>query len=231
MENLTYLNEEWRDIKNYEGLYQVSNYGRIRSVDRFVYNYRSKNGKALIKGKILKQSLDNTNKEIGYYFVIFSDRKHYKVHRLVAFAFPEICGEWFEGAECNHKNEIKTDNRAINLEWVTHNYNIHYGTAIERKGNKLKGHIVSDETKRKIVKRRRENNSYKHTQETINRIKETRNRKIVLQFSKDGYFIKEYSSLVEAAYLNNYSFGNISSCCRGKTKTAYGYIWKFKEGA
>ena len=128
-------------------------------------------------------------------------------------------------------NEIKTDNRAINLEWVTHNYNIHYGTAIERKGNKLKGHIVSDETKRKIVKRRRENNSYKHTQETINRIKETRNRKIVLQFSKDGYFIKEYSSLVEAAYLNNYSFGNISSCCRGKTKTAYGYIWKFKEGA
>ena len=231
MENLTYLNEEWRDIKNYEGLYQVSNYGRVRSVDRFVYNYRSKNRKALIKGKILKQSLDNTNKEIGYYFVIFSDRKHYKVHRLVAFAFPEICGEWFEGAECNHKNEIKTDNRAINLEWVTHDYNIHYGTAIERKGNKLKGHIVSDETKRKIVKRRRENNSYKHTQETINRIKETRKRKVVLQFTLEGVFVKEYSSILEAGYLNNYSFGNIARCCRGETKTAYGYIWKFKEGA
>lgn len=44
--------------------------------------------------------------------------KNLRVARLVAFAFPEICGEYFEGAEVNHKNCIITDNRACNLEWV-----------------------------------------------------------------------------------------------------------------
>lgn len=219
------------DIDGYEGLYQVSSLGRVRSLDRFVYSYRSKDGKALVRGKILKPCLNSNDKEKAYRFITFNDRKKYKVYRLVAFAFPEICGEYFEGAEVNHKNEIKTDDRAENLEWCTREYNINYGTRLKRMSDKMKGHTVSDETKRKIVEKRRENDSYKHSKDTIDRIKETRKRKPVLQYTIDGVFVKEYQSLLEASSVNCYSLSNISSCCKERRKQAYGYVWKFKEEA
>lgn len=109
------LNEEWRDIKNYEGLYQVSNFGRVRSLKYMHKNLTETISQSLNKGYLRVQLHKNATRK-----VIF-------VHRLVAFAFPEICGEWFEGAEINHKNEIRTDNRAENLEWCTVTYNINYG--------------------------------------------------------------------------------------------------------
>ena len=221
--------EIWRDIPNYEGIYQVSNLGRIRSLDRFVNNYKSRTKKGLVRGKILKPCLDSLDAHKGYYFVTFNDRKHYKVHRLVAFSFPEICGEWFEGAEVNHKNEIKTDNRAENLEWCTRAYNINFGTAIKRKTEKMIGHVVADETKHKIVETRRKNNSYKHTQITIDKIKESRKRKPVLQFTLEDVFVKEYPSLIQAHRETGFSFQNISACCKGKRKTAHGFKWKYKN--
>lgn len=58
--------------------------------------------------------------------------KNLRVARLVAFAFPEICGEYFEGAEVNHKNCIITDNRACNLEWVDRRLNNTWGDRIEK---------------------------------------------------------------------------------------------------
>lgn len=109
--NIKYLvNEKWLPIKGYEGLYEISNYGRVRSL-----NYR-KTGKR----KVLK-----CHARLGYYMktslVKDGVRKYYRVHRLVAEAFlpPPLEGQ----TQVHHKNGDKRDNRVLdsysNLEWVS----------------------------------------------------------------------------------------------------------------
>lgn len=110
--------ENWRDIKEYEGLYQVSNFGRVRSLDRYVNN-RHKNGNKLVKGKLLKQ----VKLSGGYLGVTLCKNnviKTHSVHRLVAQAFKPNP----QNKKCvNHLNKIRTDNRAENLEWCTYKEN------------------------------------------------------------------------------------------------------------
>lgn len=128
IETIKYLSthEEWRDIQEYEGLYQVSSFGRVRGLDRVV---KMKNGgHKTIKGRIIKES-DNGH---GYMTVTLrsGNKPHrFYVHRLVATAFlandkglPEI----------NHKDEVKHHNNVVNLEWCDHRYNNTYGTKIAR---------------------------------------------------------------------------------------------------
>lgn len=107
--------EQWKDIKNYEGLYQVSNLGRVKSL---WYG----------KERILKPGMNN----YGYLRVPLrknDKRILYLVHRLVAQAFipnPDNL------PEVNHINEVKTDNRVENLEFCDRKYNNTYGTRIEQ---------------------------------------------------------------------------------------------------
>ena len=106
--------EEWRMVVGYEGLYEVSNFGNVRS-----------------KRKILKQTNYN-----GYQCVCLSkesNRKIHKVHRLVAIAF--IPNEENK-REVNHIDEDKTNNHVSNLEWVTPKENINHGTCIKRRSKK-----------------------------------------------------------------------------------------------
>jgi len=111
--------EIWRAIKGYEGHYEVSNLGKVRSLDRTLL---TETGKRRYKGKELKLWF---NKFWGYYvarLVVLQDFKPKLVHRLVAEAF--IGPPPSKRHVTNHRNLIKTDNRAENLEWVTHQENI-----------------------------------------------------------------------------------------------------------
>lgn len=122
------MKELWKDITGYEGWYQVSNLGRVRSLDRYVNGNKINCDFQLMKGKILKGTKD----KLGYYRVILRRNVTYKamlVHRLVAEAFipnPENL------PYINHKDENPGNNIVDNLEWCTPQYNVVYGSGVER---------------------------------------------------------------------------------------------------
>lgn len=123
------MEEIWKDIPNYEGIYKVSNLGRVKSLGR--------RGKGCsIEDIILKPSL---NKD-GYELVNLKDSNHiakwFTVHRLVAMCFIPNPNNY---GEVNHKDEVKNNNVVSNLEWCTRRYNVGYGTVRERQSNNKKG--------------------------------------------------------------------------------------------
>lgn len=118
--------EEWKDIEGYEGLYQVSNEGRVKSLHREIIY---KDGR---KKTIPEKILHNLLSDLGYYHVMLSKNgipKRYKVHRLVAKAFIPNPNNLLI---INHKDENPKNNAVNNLEWCTQGYNVRYGTMIER---------------------------------------------------------------------------------------------------
>lgn len=131
------MTEIWKDIKNYEGLYQVSNLGRIRSF----YNYK-RNGNNILTPQIKR----------GYYQVGLrkdKKRKWYQLHRLIATAFipnpknlPQV----------NHKDENKTNNSIDNLEWCTVSYNNCYGTRLKRVKEKTSRAVLQYDLKGNFIK-------------------------------------------------------------------------------
>lgn len=122
------MNEIWRDIKGYEGLYQVSNLGNVKSLKRVVPH--KVNGSRTIPEKILKLSSDGS----GYLYVSLSKdgkKKNPKVHRLVAESFIPNPNNL---PQVNHIDEDKSNNRVDNLEWITSLDNLNHSNVIE-KGN------------------------------------------------------------------------------------------------
>lgn len=114
------MEEEWRDIVGYEGLYQVSNLGRVMSLGNGICNSIR---------KILK--LDKQRQ--GYMLACLYKngvKKKYLVHRLEYEAF---YGRIPQGMQVNHINEIKSDNRLENLNLMTPKENTNWGTAIQRR--------------------------------------------------------------------------------------------------
>ena len=113
--------EEWKNVIGYEGLYEVSNTGQVRSLDRYV---KYSNGRIhLHKGKVLSPVKDKD----GYLAVFLScngKQKTIRIHRLVAQVFIENPDNL---PEVNHLDEDKTNNRVDNLEFCDRSYNINYG--------------------------------------------------------------------------------------------------------
>lgn len=189
--------EEWKDIKGYEGLYQVSSLGQIRSLDILINIEDSKKDRAYKsrkKGKILKPFLSNN----GYLRVcLCKDRKQTTkaVHRLVAETFLSNPREL---PQVNHVDGNKSNNCVANLEWCTAQENIKHSW---------------DNGLSKVTKEMRE-----HCKKY---------NKKVNQYDKRGDFLKEWESATEAGRNLNIFQQSIVACLKGRTKTAGGYIWKY----
>lgn len=197
--------EIWKDIPGYEGLYAVSNMGRVRSfADANPVNRRN---------RILKPAFDGKG---NYLFVgLHKDGKvkHAYIHRLVAIVFvpnphnlPQV----------NHKDECKTNNRADNLEWCTRSYNSRYGHGRER-----------------MIESRRMNNNMKELAEKAKATKILRGthdaEKAVLQFSMSGEFIRMFRSATEVERELGFCRSNVAKCCQGKYRQANGFIWRYEK--
>jgi len=192
------MEEIWKDIEEYEGIYQISSHGRVKSLKRIVVGPSHIGGEIKIKGRIRKNHL----RKDSYMGISLNKEGHcnsFLIHRLVANAFilnsenkPDI----------NHKNGVKTDNRVENLEWCTSTENLKHAYRIGlKKANKnLLG-------------------KYGATHPTS---------KDIIQYDLSGNLIAKYGSAHEASRITKINRGSICQCARGEYLTAGGYIWKWR---
>lgn len=183
-------NEIFKDIFGYKNLYQISNFGRVKSLKReniFYCGLRKEYLKRPVKEKILNYSKSNR----GYLQVCLTKNgksKTFLVHRLVAKTFIEnVCNK----SQVNHIDGNKENNSVNNLEWCTSS----------------------------------ENNKHAF----ILGLNKSQNIRKVNQYDKNGNFIKQWNCITDFFRKNNINLksSNITNCCKGRRKTAYGYIWKY----
>lgn len=192
--------EIWKDVSNYEGLYQVSNLGNIKSL-----NYGRTGEERLLK------PVKNND---GYLLVTLCKNgkpKRYLVHRLVASAFLPNPNNL---KEINHKDENSLNNRIENLEWCDRKYNCNYGTRTKRL---IATRCINDPN----------NESYKKMVETRAKKSSVNAEKSIIQYTKDMIEVGRYKSLSEAERQTGIPYQNIGKCCKGKLKSCGGYIWRY----
>lgn len=204
LKNRQNMEEIWKDVVGYEGLYQVSNLGRIKSLPKLCIN--GNGGKYYTKEKILKPQ----NSKGNYKHVVL--RKNGKsftkaIHQIVGIAFipnpnnlPQI----------NHKDENPANNIVDNLEWCDGYYNHNYGTIKERT-RQTKERNKSDE---KGLATRIKNNVFCAPKE-------------VIQMDDSGNILNSFASAADACRKTGISARNIRRCCNGEFEYCKGYRWKF----
>lgn len=205
-------NEEWRNIEGYEGLYQVSNLGRVKSCGRTVFiksNFYKHGHYKTYKPKMIKQSKDAG----GYLIVSLYDAtntknsKNVKVHRLVAQAFINNPSNL---PQIDHIDGNRDNNCVCNLAWVTCKTNANNPITISRKIESAKGSKP---------------NRFQSSKYRMNSI----NGKIpIVQLQMNGEFVKEYNSATDAHKETGFAPSFIAGCCKGKFKSAYGFKWMYK---
>ena len=199
--------EIWKPVVGYEELYEVSNFGRVRSLDRIDSNNHP------LKGVILKPYISNSGYLlVGLYKQQKRDRK--LLHRLVAEAFiPNPDNK----PEIDHINTIKTDNTVFLNEDGSINYektNLRWTTRKENINNPL------TKTKMQINARKPSKGKYG---------KKHHRSKPIIQYDKEGNFIKEWDCANDVERVLGISNKHIGSVCLGKRKSCGGYIWRYKN--
>lgn len=205
--------EIWKDIKGYEGLYKVSNLGRIKSLKRKVYD-KTRHYYKIINERILKQTIATPK----YYVVNLTKKgiqKTYRIHKIVAETFIPNPNNYII---INHIDGNKLNNNIDNLEWCTYKHN-------------------SQEAKR-LGLLKSSMNSLKRWNGKYG--KEHNRSKIIYQIDKNtDEIINMFYGIAEASRETGINKSNISACCNHKVKnkkgrrwvvrTAGGYKWEFKE--
>ena len=192
---------EWKPIKGFDGIYEVSNNGKVRSLDKEVNvsNQYGAKAKRIIKGRMLKQIFNGM-----YYVVVLSNNnkvKQYFIHRLVAETFIENPNHY----NCvNHIDCNKLNNNVENLEWCTKEYN----TSVAWKGGQIK------------IPKGKNNKMYGKCGKNANKSKP------IYQYDLNGNFIKKWDSQKDVERELGYKQNCISNCALRRSKSSYGYIWR-----
>lgn len=241
--------EIWKDIKGYEGKYQVSNKGRIKSLSRAIPHLGSFR---VIPERIMTQHVSSTN---GYYMVSLCKDNKYEwmlTHRIVATAFipnpnnlPYI----------NHKDEIKIHNNVENLEWCTPSYNMNYSNVREKQINAISKEVEQYDFDGRFIKRYK--NCYaagrelgvspssirmccigeigstrgfiwKYTNEEKKKNTRPRLRR-VCQYDTNGNLVKVWASIKEAADALGCDCTGIIGCCKGRRNKCNNYKWMYYD--
>lgn len=224
------MEEVWKDVIGYEGIYQISNLGRV---------------KRLVSEKCEKERIISITKDerYGYCRVMLSKQGHAKrflLHRLLAIHF---IPNPYNKPCIDHINGVRHDNRLENLRWCTHLENNNFPLAKEnnsiahkalsqnekwRKKNRdaVKRAMERPEVRKKISEARKRN-WLDH--EYIAMQRESHFKKAVLQFNLDMQFINEFKSVNEASRCTNTNNSAIIRCCKERQKTANNYIWRYKN--
>ena len=237
--------EVWKDAVGYEGLYQVSNLGRVKTVAREqIYRNGQRHH---VTEKIKKPFLDKRGKN-GYLSISVNGKRCW-VHRWVCIAFVENPDKL---NEVNHKDGDSTNNNVDNLEWCTHAENMEHARVnklfrmrpifqYDKTGifirsweslidaSKSLG-ILSSDLVRSCKNKRAVCHGFYFRYKKCDKItipqKEYRH---VLKFSLNGEFIAEYTRVKEAAENNNTTENNIVCCCLGRVRQCKGFIYKYKN--
>lgn len=127
------MQEIWKDIIGYEGLYQISNLGNVKSLERyyFIGRWKDKTSKVVVKEKLLVIS----TYAMGYTYVVLANKcvtKKFKIHRLLGIHFMPNPNNY---EQINHINAIRNDNRLENLEWCTHSHNMKHKFKLGNQSN------------------------------------------------------------------------------------------------
>ena len=222
--------EIWKDIDGYEGIYQVSNEGRVRSLEREI-EYLVK-GKYLAKRIFPSAELKTYMNNSGYLLVdlMKNGRKDKRtIHRLVAEAFvPNDDGKPCVGHnDCNKKN-----NSASNLYWCTYQENNNHPITKELQSKYRKGKPCPWlHTKEAEEKKKKSMIGHSVSQETKNKISNSK-KKPIYQYSKNGELVGKYESSIEASRITKFSQAQISKYAIGKwynhqrNKWYYGHEYK-----
>lgn len=225
-------NEVWKDIRGYEKYYQISNLGRVRSLDRIIKD--EKNNRTFnIKGKIITPT-DNGN---GYLIIGLrknGKRKNKYIHRLVAEAFLDKC----DGQEyINHIDFNKKNNNISNLEWCTQKENINYSI---KKGRYISGKKETiNKINKKLIKKEQEleskilylwDNDVKNIDKisdivhlnfkSVKKILQKNDRKKKIKCIETG---EVFETIKEAN--KKYNVTTIKDTISGKQKTSAGFHW------
>lgn len=194
------MEEIWKDILGYEGYYQISNKGNVRSVDR---TFIRKSGKSFtVRGKMRKVRLNNC----GYCYIVLckgGNKKPFYIHRLVASHFLQLNDSKME---VDHINTIKTDNNVDNLRWVSKRENANNPLTIK---HLREAQIESCQ------------NNKKRVLFDISRMKK------IAQYTPDGVLIAVHTGLNSLCRNFGFSRRNIQKGCKSKNKIVYGFKWAY----